>query len=77
MNDLIRLGKLEAARRQLAVAIRLIFESGDPVAAHTLVGAASNILTDLVEQQVSHKSWDKFAQDANNPAPKTYFNIMR
>jgi len=77
MTDTIRLGKLEAARRQLSAAIRIIFQGGDPVVAHTLVGAASNILTDLVEQEVPHKSWDAFAQSANSLTPKAYFNLMR
>jgi len=77
MNDLIRVGKLDTARRQLRAAIRNIFDGGDPVVAHTLVGAASIILTDLVELKVPHKSWDKFAQEANKLKPKNYFNIMR
>lgn len=32
----LRLGKLEAARRQLETAIRLYFEHGDEVSIHTL-----------------------------------------
>lgn len=77
MNEVIRVGKLEAARRQLQAAIRIMFEGGDPVVTHTLIGAASIVLTDLVEFKVPHKSWDKLAQEANNLKPKNYFNIMR
>ena len=77
MTEVVRIGKLDAARRQLREAIRTIFAEGDPVVAHTLAGAASIVLTDLIEHKVPHKSWDKFAQDANSLAPKDYFSIMR
>ena len=50
MDGTIRLNKIDAARRQLKVAIRLLFDDEDPVAVHTLVGAASVIITDLVEK---------------------------
>lgn len=39
--------KLDAAKRQLTVAIRLFFNHADPVAIHTLVAAAYQILYDL------------------------------
>ena len=39
--------KLEAARRQLDAAIRLYFADDDPIAVHTLVGAAHILITDL------------------------------
>lgn len=77
MSDVVRVGKLEAARRQLQAAIRLMFEGGDPIVTHTLVGAASIVLSDLVEHRLPHKSWDRFAQEANNLKTKNYFNIMR
>lgn len=41
------IGKLEAAKRQLAVAIRLFFEKADPIAVHTLAAAAYHVLHDL------------------------------
>ncbi|OGT83229.1 MAG: hypothetical protein A3H91_15115 [Gammaproteobacteria bacterium RIFCSPLOWO2_02_FULL_61_13] len=77
MNSVIKVGKLDAARRQLRAAIHNIFHGGDPIVAHTLLGAASIILTYLVEHRVPEKSWDRFAQDANALAPGDYFNIMR
>lgn len=43
----------------------MLFDGGDPVAAHTLVGAASVIISDLVEKHHPDQSWDKFAQEAN------------
>ncbi|MGZ5781044.1 MAG: hypothetical protein ACXWIN_08820 [Burkholderiaceae bacterium] len=54
-----------------------MFEEGDPVAVHTLIGAASVIISDLVELQFPDKSWDKFAQDANNISAPEYFQILR
>lgn len=77
MNVPIHLSKIEAARRQLKVAIHLLFEDADPVAVHTLVGAASTIISDLVEKHYPDKSWDKLAQDANNISDSEYFQIMR
>ena len=77
MDDRFQLSKLDAARRQLHAAIILLFDSGDPVAVHTLVGAASVIISDLVAQQHPDKSWDKMAQEANNISPSRYFQVMR
>jgi len=42
-----RLTKLQAAKRQLRVAIRLYFERRDLVAVHALAAAAQEILCDL------------------------------
>jgi hypothetical protein len=39
--------KIDVARRLLSTAIRLFFEQRDPVAVHTLVAAAHQILADL------------------------------
>jgi hypothetical protein len=43
----LRLTKLEAARRQLEMAIRLYFEHGDEVSIHTLAAAAYAIVRDI------------------------------
>jgi hypothetical protein len=77
MPECLRLSKLEVAQRQLNVAIRLLFANDDPVAVHTLVGAASTIFSDLVEVHHPSESWDKHAQEANSLTPKAYFRIMR
>src|SRR5882762_929218 len=77
MDEHIHISKLQAVQRQLDVAIRLLFDDGDPVAVHTLVGAASVIITDLVEKHHPDKSWDKFAQEANKISPSEYFRVMR
>lgn len=43
----LKISKLDAAKRQLEVAIRLYFHFGDPVAIHTLTAAAYNVLKDI------------------------------
>lgn len=77
MSEMIKLTKLEAATRQLRMAIRLLFDGADPVPVHTLIGASSIILSDLVEKNVPEKSWDRFAQQANNISATDYFRVMR
>jgi len=47
----INVSKVEAARRQIDVAIRMLFSEEDPVAIHTLAGAAFRILRDLVDKK--------------------------
>ena len=75
-NDLIAISKLESATRQIRMAIKLVFEGADPVPVHTLVGAASIILSDLVEKKVPEKSWDRFAQEANNISASEYLHVL-
>ncbi len=53
----MQLTKIEAASRQLNMAIELLFEGRDSVAIHTLVGAAGRILSDLVEHRRPGESW--------------------
>jgi hypothetical protein len=43
----LRITKLDAARRQLEVAVRLYFYEADPVSLHTLTAAAYNVLRDV------------------------------
>jgi hypothetical protein len=45
--DFQKVSKLDAATRQLHMAIRLYFQDDDPLGVHTLVGAAHKILEDL------------------------------
>lgn len=71
------LGKLDAANRQLDFAIHLLFCGGDAICIHTLTGAASILLSDLVEHHVPNKSWDRAAQETNSLPPGQYFNIIR
>ena len=77
MSNVVRVSKLEAAQRQLDVAIQLMFADADAIAVHTLVGAASLLMSDLIEHRAPSKSWDKQAQEANNLKSTEYFRIMR
>jgi hypothetical protein len=43
----LRLGKLDAARRQMEAAIALFFQNGDPVAIHTLASAAYDVIDNV------------------------------
>jgi hypothetical protein len=52
-GKLPRIGKLEAARRQIEFAIRTHFENRDPFAIHTVTEAAFGILRALAEKQGS------------------------
>jgi hypothetical protein len=77
MSESFQLTKVEAAQRQLSLAIRMLFAGEDPVAVHTLAGAASIILTDLVERLALEHSWDRMAQEDSNLKPNQYFQIVR
>ena len=50
-NEKIKLTKIEAARRQLHVAIRLWFADDDPVAIHALVYAAHEIIHKIYKKK--------------------------
>ena len=43
----MEISKLDAAKRQLDVAINLFFKQGDPVSIHTLTAAAHQLLMDI------------------------------
>lgn len=45
----IQIEKIDAAERQLVVAIKLFFQREDPVAIHTLLGASVQILHDYID----------------------------
>lgn len=77
MSDHIRVSKLEAAQRQLNCAIRMLFAGGDPIAAHTLAGAAALLFSDLVNAKCPEKSWDKMAREAVGLPKAEYQKIMR
>jgi hypothetical protein len=67
--------KLDAARRQLRLAIRLTFEAGDPCCIHTLAAAAGEVLANLVAANAPGKSWDDLARKATGLTGKQYFDI--
>lgn len=45
----IRVNKVEAAKRQINTAIRLLFTNGDPIPIHTLASAGFRILRDIAK----------------------------
>lgn len=47
MKPKIKVSKLDAAKRQLEIAIRLYFNDADPISIHTLACASHTILSDL------------------------------
>lgn len=47
----IRVNKIEAARRQIETAIKLLFDNCDPVSVHTLAAAGGRILRDICNQK--------------------------
>jgi hypothetical protein len=49
----MKVGKIDAARRQLKTAIRIYFSEGDPVATHTLAAATHQLLADLTKARGS------------------------
>ncbi len=70
----IRVSKIDAARRQIDVAIRLLFSQGDAVAIHTLAAAGGRILKDLCEQKAtpSHIAFS----DMIRPGKEAEFNAL-
>jgi hypothetical protein len=51
MSAFLHISKLDAAKRQLELAIRLFFNYDDVVAIHTLSSAARDLLSDLAAKQ--------------------------
>lgn len=57
------ISKVDAADRQLRVAIRLFFERKDLLAVHTLAAAAQGILTDLTRPKDIKIIFDRLDPD--------------
>jgi glutaredoxin 2 len=51
MNTELAISKLDTSKRQLETAIRLYFQSGDPVSIHTLTAAAYNVIRDINQKR--------------------------
>lgn len=45
------ISKVDAAKRNLASAIRLFFDRGDPIAIHTLTAAAQGVIRDIAKSR--------------------------
>lgn len=77
MTLIVQLTKLEAAQRQLNRAIQMLFAEDDPVCTHTLAGAASILLTDLLEHHKPSSTWEQKAQEDNDLGRAEFFRIAR
>lgn len=53
----ISIGKIESARRQLETAIVLYFNERDILSIHTLMGASSRIIKDLLKSKLGEQSY--------------------
>ena len=74
---MLQVEKLDAANRQPNFAIDLFFSGGDPVCVHTLAGAASILLSDLIKHRDPDRSWDRMIQVDNKLSRSEYFKIAR
>lgn len=61
----IKVNKIEAARRQIDMAIRMLFDNEDPIAIHTLAMAGFRILRDLAD--IKNSSIHKKIQSTIKP----------
>ena len=72
-----RIDKLEAARRNLAAAVRLFFERGDPIAIHTLAAAAQGVIRDVARARgLAHTSILHDHPDIPAEARKEWMKIL-
>jgi hypothetical protein len=62
-----QISKLDAARRQLEIAIFLFFQDADPVAVHTLAAAARGLLGDLAKARGLRGHLDAAIQEVVRP----------
>lgn len=61
-SKILRIGKLDAARRQADAAVKLYFEGQDTVSVHTLAAAANGVLEDIYsrnESEIVRKQLEK------------------
>lgn len=73
----MQVSKLEAIKSQLTTAIQLLFTGGDPVAVHTLIGAASILSFDLVEKKFPGGAWEHYVLKTNDITKLTYIKMAR
>ncbi len=72
-----RIEKLEAARRNLAAAVRLFFERDDPIAIHTLAASAQGVIRDVAKARgLAHTSILHDHPDIPAGARKEWINIL-
>lgn len=69
----IHISKLDAAKRQLEMAVRLFMSNSEPVSIHTLVGAAHQVLEDICIQ----KGHTNIRQDVLNNVKEEYKEMFK
>lgn len=69
--------KIEAAKRQLDTAIHLMFRGDDPLAVHTLAGAAASLLDDILKKKEGVETWNKHVSDVTGLGPVQAGRILR
>lgn len=69
----VRLSKLDAARRQLHVAIRMYFNHGDIVAMHTLAAAAFSVVKNMLDANNSNDSPTQWVNEIISPENRKLF----
>src|ERR1035441_8899965 len=71
--EVVWIDKVEVARRQIKETVRMFFGERDPVAIHTLIAAAHQILTDIGEKRGAKSVFvGKKTQRLNHP-----FNFLK
>jgi hypothetical protein len=76
-KEIIEIRKLDAAKRQLDAAVRIFFNGEDAIAIHTLVGAASIVLFDLLEKQKPKEAWEHKIAESTNSTIRQVLGIAR
>lgn len=74
---MMKIPKLEGACRNLAAAVRLFFEHGDPIAVHTLAAAAQGVIRDIAKSRgLSHTSILHDHPEIPTAAKKEWIDIL-
>lgn len=71
-----RITKLEAATRQLNVAIRLLFADQDAIVVHSLAVSAANLYSDLADHEPDLTSWREMMCEDNGMTPTQIKNVL-
>jgi len=69
--------KLDAARRQLDAAIRLLFSGGDSLAIHTLAFASYGLLSDLAKVAECSEIYVRLSEDSKLREGKEFWNDLK
>lgn len=69
-RNIIEIAKLDAAKRQINMAIKLMFQDGDPVCIHTLAAAGNRVIQDICEARGDVEEYNKVDSMWNSPAEK-------